>query len=66
MPCPLHVQVTATEAAFAALKVDGSVVTWGDHNAGGNSALIANVLARKDVQKIVASGSSFTALRTIV
>ena len=27
-------EVVATEAAFAALKDDGSVVTWGDHNAG--------------------------------
>ena len=27
-------EVVATEAAFAALKEDGSVVTWGDHNAG--------------------------------
>jgi len=58
-------EVVATEAAFAALKDDGSVVTWGDHNAGGSSRLVSNVLDRRGVNKIVASGSSFTALRTI-
>ena len=44
---------------------DGSVVTWGDHNAGGSSRLVSNTLDQKGVTKIVASGSSFTALRTI-
>ena len=59
-------EVVATEAAFAALKEDGSVVTWGDHNAGGDTRLVTNVLERRGVHKVVASGSSFTALRTFV
>ena len=60
-----HVEdVVASDAAFAALKADGTVVAWGDVSAGGDASLVQEVLNAKDVQKIVASGSAFTALRT--
>jgi len=58
------VDIVATDAAFAALKQDSSVVTWGDSSQGGSTDAVASVLALKDVQKIVAAGSAFTALRT--
>jgi hypothetical protein len=35
------VQLYATSGAFAALRADGSVVTWGDQQFGGNSAGVA-------------------------
>eukprot|EP00933_Yihiella_yeosuensis_P011133 TRINITY_DN11819_c0_g1_i4.p1 TRINITY_DN11819_c0_g1~~TRINITY_DN11819_c0_g1_i4.p1 ORF type:complete len:129 (+),score=24.53 TRINITY_DN11819_c0_g1_i4:207-593(+) len=31
--------------AFAAIKSDGSVVTWGDAGRGGDSSLVANLLS---------------------
>ena len=58
------VEIVASDAAFAALKADNSVVTWGDASAGGDASLVAATLANNDVQKIVAAGSAFTALRT--
>ena len=32
------VQIASTYSAFAALKADGTVVTWGDANLGGDSS----------------------------
>ena len=39
--------VVATESAFAAVKEDGSVVTWGDSDQGGDSSQVASQLNRK-------------------
>ena len=37
-------QVQATQAAFAAILADGSVVTWGDPEDGGDSSAIQDQL----------------------
>ena len=41
--------IFSTYSAFAALKADGSVVTWGDGDYGGTSAVAADLI---DVQTI--------------
>ncbi|OLP80686.1 hypothetical protein AK812_SmicGene38864 [Symbiodinium microadriaticum] len=60
-----QVQIKATRqpkmfAAFAALFGDGSVVTWGHADSGGDSSAIQDQL--RDVQKIQASGQAFAAI----
>ncbi|WP_319587183.1 DUF4347 domain-containing protein [uncultured Desulfobulbus sp.] len=47
--------------AFAALKADGSVVTWGDSGSGGDSSTVASSLA--GVQQIYSTGFAFAALK---
>jgi hypothetical protein len=49
--------------AFAALKSDGSVVTWGDSDIGGDSRGVASQL-RSGVQQIFSSGHGFAALKS--
>ena len=46
--------------AFAALMSDGSVVTWGDAECGGNSATVEEDL--KGVETIYSTGGAFAAL----
>ena len=53
-------QIQATKAAFAALRTDGSVVTWGDASSGGESSAVQDRL--KNVQQIQASEVSFAAI----
>ena len=48
--------------AFAALKADGSVVTWGSSTKGGNSSAVAAQLTA-GVQAIYSAGSAFAALK---
>ncbi len=48
--------------AFAALKEDGSVVTWGDAIAGGDSSAVSAALA-SDVSTIFSTESAFAALK---
>ncbi|CAE7743796.1 FTSH1 [Symbiodinium necroappetens] len=48
------------EAAFAKILGDGSVVTWGDSECGGDSSAVQDRL--KDVQQIQASGHAFAAI----
>ena len=48
--------------AFAAVKVDGSVVTWGDANFGGDSRGVAEPLS-SGVQTVVGNGSAFAAVK---
>ena len=51
--------------AFAALKADGSVVTWGYGPAGGNSGAVSSQLNGDiDVFRIYSNSSAFAALRT--
>ena len=38
-------QVQATEQAFAAILANGSVVTWGDPEYGGDSSPVAAIFA---------------------
>ena len=50
--------------AFAAIKADGSVVTWGRSDYGGDSRAVANSLnGSVDVQQIYSTGRAFAALR---
>ena len=55
-------KVFATNAAFAALKSNGSVVTWGDQYDGGNSILIGDRLD-SGVVHIFAKSTAFAALK---
>jgi hypothetical protein len=48
--------------AFAALKKDGSVVTWGHPNEGGDSSQVADVLS-SGVTKIFSNPGAFAALK---
>ncbi len=56
------VEVYSTSYAYAALKSDGSVVTWGMNNNGGDSSAVANQLT-SGVTAIRANFSSFAALK---
>ncbi|MER2625823.1 MAG: DUF4347 domain-containing protein, partial [Accumulibacter sp.] len=50
--------------AFAALRADGSVVTWGDASMGGNSSAVATKLdGTIDVRQVFSNGWAFAALR---
>ena len=53
--------ITAAYSAFAALKGDGSVVTWGDAECGGDSTSVQAQLTY--IRSIVASGGAFAASR---
>jgi hypothetical protein len=55
--------VYATGYAFAALKNDGSVVTWGDSTDGGDSANVEEKL-RSGVTAIFPAGAAYAALKT--
>lgn len=51
-------RIHATFGAFAAILADGSVVTWGCREAGGDSSRVE----LKDVQQICATGRAFAAI----
>jgi alpha-tubulin suppressor-like RCC1 family protein len=53
--------IYATSRAFAALKKDGSVVTWGDSRYGGNSGSVQSNLV--NVKKIYSTWGAFAALK---
>ena len=55
--------VYSTGYAFAALKVDGSVVTWGDLTLGGDSTAVAASLS-SNVTAVYSTGFSFAALKS--
>ena len=48
--------------AFAAVKTDGSVVTWGDAGGGGNSSAVQDQLV--NIQQIFSTRGAFAALKT--
>ena len=51
--------------AFAALRSDGSVVTWGSSSYGGDSSAVASQLnGTIDVTQIFSTGEAFAALRS--
>ncbi|MCX7073714.1 MAG: hypothetical protein QX193_01120 [Methylococcales bacterium] len=60
-------QIFSTNTAFAALRADGSVVTWGNQLAGGDSKLVAKELNgtvdTQVVTQIFSTYHSFAALR---
>ena len=53
-------QIQATSFAFAALRRDGTVVTWGDRGTGGDSNSVEGQL--RDVQQIHGSAKAFAAI----
>ncbi|WP_209019412.1 S8 family serine peptidase [Chlorobaculum sp. 24CR] len=65
------VNIFSTDKAFAALRADGSVVTWGDSSYGGDSSSVASKLdGTVDVVRLFStkcgsstSGGAFAALR---
>lgn len=56
------VDIISSDRAFAALRSDGSVVTWGDPHHGGDSSNVFDDL-EEGVKKIVGTMSSFAALK---
>ena len=54
-------KIFATDSAFAALKDDGTVVTWGSSSNGGDSSGVAAQLT--DVVSIANTSEAFTALK---
>lgn len=58
-----NAQVYPNGQAFAALKTDGSVVTWGSSLNGGDSSSVSADLA-SGVSKIFSTGNAFAALKT--
>ena len=53
-------KIQVTRRAFAALLADGSVITWGAPDCGGDSSAVKNRL--RNVQQIQATSFAFTAL----
>ncbi len=54
----------STWNAFAALRTDGSVVTWGDSAWGGNSSAVASQInGTIDVTQVFGTGAAVAALR---
>ena len=53
-------QIQATDAAFAAILDDGSVVTWGHPDWGGDSSQVQEQLAQ--VQQIQSTDMAFAAI----
>ena len=49
--------------AFAALKADGSVITWGDESDGGDSSSVTSSLS-SGVTRIFSTENAFAALKT--
>jgi alpha-tubulin suppressor-like RCC1 family protein len=56
-------QICSTGTAFAALRENGSVMTWGNQLAGGDSSAVKDILAKHDVTQIFSTYNSFAALR---
>jgi alpha-tubulin suppressor-like RCC1 family protein len=54
--------IFSTSIAFAALKADGSVVTWGNRVMGGDSSTVAGQL-NSGVSKIFSTRGAFAALK---
>ena len=52
-----RVQIYTSDAVFAAIRGDGSTVTWGDADTGGDSSHVHNQL--QNLQKIQATKGAF-------
>ncbi|CAE7229205.1 unnamed protein product, partial [Symbiodinium sp. CCMP2592] len=59
---PATLASTRQSMAFALMRSDGSVVTWGPGDRGGDSSAVQDRL--RDVEQIVATGVSFAAIRS--
>ena len=55
--------VVGNDGAFAAIKEDGPVVTWGDKTQGGNSDEVIGQLASGVLQVAGNGGGAFAALK---
>ena len=55
------IQIFSNESAFAALKNDGSVVTWGDQFGGGDSSEVSDLLMW--CKQNFSTGNSFAAIK---
>ena len=53
--------VYATDCAFAAVKDDGTVVTWGDGSSGGASTVVREQL--EEVSYVYSTRLAFASLR---
>ena len=56
--------VYSNAGAFAALKDNGSVVTWGDAASGGNSTILTGGNLTSNVKAVYSNGGAFAALKT--
>ncbi len=57
------IQIYSSSDAFAALRIDGSVVTWGNSESGGDSSTVKDKLnGTIDVTQIYSNGNAFAAL----
>ncbi len=54
-------KIFSNPKAFAAIKTDGTVVTWGHGGSGGDSSAVQNQLT--DVKTIFSTGTAFAALK---
>jgi hypothetical protein len=52
-----YTKIYSNEYAFAALKADGSITTWGDTKSGGKNAL--NAPTDKDYIKVYSTRRAF-------
>ena len=55
-------KLSSWNGAFAALKDDGSVVTWGNNDFGGDSSLVSEQLS-SGVLKIISNQMAFAVLK---
>ena len=55
-------KVYSTHYAFAALKSDGSVTTWGEEESGGDCSCVQEQL-QTGIQQITSTGAAFAALK---
>jgi len=56
-------QIFSTRTAFAALKADGTVVFWGQSNAGGSAPADAGLNSMENVRSIASTQHAFAALK---
>ena len=57
-------KIVSTQLAFAALKTDGSVVTWGNPDFGGDSSDAINELNNKTIISIASTVGACAALKS--
>jgi hypothetical protein len=55
--------IVSNHGAFATLKTNGSVITWGDYEYGGDSSDVSSDL-QSGVKTIVSTDGAFAALKT--
>ena len=61
------IDISSTGSAFAAIRNDGSVITWGNSQDGGDSSTVASAINGStdptDVVQVYATTSAFAALQ---